>query len=61
MFEWLLVILAGFMAYSAFKLSKHRPEVFHAENLFSALGTLGVLAIFLILLVVFGIVFLGQL
>ena len=61
MFEWLLIILAAIMAYSAFRLSKRRPEVFRADMLFSALGTLGLLAVFLMFLVVMGIMFLGQL
>jgi len=61
MFEWLLVILAGIMAYSVSKLYKRNPEMFRSDNVFNALSTFGLLAIFLIFLVVVGIMFLGQL
>ena len=61
MIEWLLLVLAGVMAYAGYQFSKRRPDMFSAESLTSAAGTLGVLAIFLISIVVFGVMFLRQL
>ena len=49
------------MVFIGFRVSKQHPEWFAADALQASLGTLGVVAVFLIALVFFGVSFLRQL
>ena len=58
MYEFIFLIISGLLCYLGYKVVKNKPELFSAEKMTSAFGTLGVLAIFLILILVMSIVML---
>ena len=61
MYDILFLLAAGLLVFFGFRVIKNQPELFQIDKITSALGTLGLLAIFLMALVVFSIVLLRAL
>ncbi|MEC7030240.1 MAG: hypothetical protein VXW87_01035 [Pseudomonadota bacterium] len=57
----LLLILSAIVVFIGYRVCRNRPDLFTAEAITSAIGTFGVLAIFLILVVGFGVLMLRSL
>lgn len=61
MYDILFLLAAGLLVFFGFRVIKNQPELFQIDKITSALGTLGLLAIFLMALIVFSIVLLRAL
>lgn len=61
MYDILFLLAAGILIFIGFRVIKNQPELFQIDKITSAFGTLGLLAIFLIALVVFSILLLRAL
>ena len=55
MYDILLIIFGGLLVYMGYRFSQNRPELFTSKAITSAIGTLGVLAIMLMIFVFLGI------
>ena len=58
MYEIIFLIISGLLCYLGYKAVKNNPEMFSAEKMTSAFGTLGLLAIFLMCIVIASIILL---
>ena len=61
MSDYLLIILAGFLLFFAYKIGQSNSPVFNTSDLVQAMGTLGWVAIGLMCFVIFGVTMLRYL
>lgn len=59
--EIFLVILGGFFVFWGWQIFRHHPQMFKPEYITKSMGTLAVVAIFLMVVVILGILTLNAL